>query len=316
MRRGIATLLMAAGVALASSGPAVAEVKVVASIKPVHALVTGVMAGVGMPKLLVDGAASPHTYSLKPSDARLLNHADLFFRMSDTVEPFTVRIVRSLPDSVEVVTLLDAPGVQRLGLRTGTTFDQSNHDGHLGAHAHGVAAKLGAVDGHAWLDPDNAKAMVEHIRQVLSAKDPAHAAAFKRNAHALQEKLDALEAELRRQLEPLAGKPYIVFHDALQYFEQRFGLNVVGAISISPEIPPSAKRLTELRGRIRALGATCVFAEPQFDTRLVQNLVEGTNARTGTLDPEGGRLRPGSDLYFVLMRRLADDLRGCLAAPA
>jgi zinc transport system substrate-binding protein len=128
--------------------------------------------------------------------------------------------------------------------------------------------------------------------------------------------LDALEAELHDQLTPIAGRPYIVFHDALQYFEQRFGLKMVGAIAISPEIPPSGKRLTELRRRVRALGAMCVFAEPQFDTRLVRNLVEGTNARTGTLDPEGGRLAPGRGLYFALMRRLAEDLRGCLAAPA
>ncbi len=308
-------MLMAAGLALPFPGQAAAEIKVVVSIKPLHALVTGVMAGVASPKLLVDGAASPHTYALKPSDARLLHQADLFFRMSESVEPFTARIVRSLPKSVEVVTLLDTPGLKLLGLRRGTTFERTIDKGDDSAHAHGAPLKPDAVDGHAWLDPDNAKTLVERIRLALSAKDPAHATAFKLNADALRDKLDALEAELHRQLAPVAGKPYIVFHDAYQYFERRFGLNAVGSISISPEIPPSAKRLTELRRRILALGAMCVFAEPQFDRRLVQNLVEGTDARTGTLDPEGGRLPPGPDLYFALMRRLAEDLRGCLAAP-
>jgi zinc transport system substrate-binding protein len=309
-------MAMAAGLALSSPGLAGSDIKVVVSIKPLHALVAGVMAGVASPRLLVDGAASPHTYALKPSDARLLHHADLFFRMSATVEPFTARIVRSLPDSVDVVTLLDAPGLKLLALRTGTPFEHADDAASQGAHAHGVGRNRGAVDGHAWLDPDNAKAMVERIRQALSAKDPAHAAAFGRNARALLAEIDALKAELHHQLTPIAGRPYIVFHDALQYFEQRFGLKVVGAIAISPEIPPSGKRLTELRRRVRTLGAMCVFAEPQFDTRLVQNLVEGTEARTGTLDPEGGRLAPGRDLYFALMRRLAEDLRGCLAAPA
>jgi zinc transport system substrate-binding protein len=253
---------------------------------------------------------------LKPSDARQLNRADIFFRMAEAVEPFTVRIVRSLPRSVEVVTLLDAPGLALLGLRTGTTFERTADKAGETAHAHGPPQKGDAVDGHAWLDPDNAKVMVERIRQALSAKDPDHAVAFKRNAEALRERLDALRAELLGQLGPVAGKPYIVFHDALQYFERRFGLNVVGAIAISPDIPPSGKRLTELRRRVLALGAMCVFAEPQFDRRLVENLVEGTDARTGTLDPEGGRLAPGADLYFVLMRRLAEEIRGCLAAPA
>ena len=128
-------------------------------------------------------------------------------------------------------------------------------------------------------------------------------------------RLDALAAELDAELAPLADKPYIVFHDALQYLERRYGLNVVGSISINPDVPPSGKRLRELRRKILALGAVCVFVEPAVDTRLVDNLIEGTTARTATLDPEGGRLEPGPDLYVTLMRRLAADLRGCLGLP-
>jgi zinc transport system substrate-binding protein len=316
VRREIAVLLIAASMGLPTAGRAADELKVVVSIKPLHALVTGVMTGVGSPRLLVDGPASPHTYALKPSDARVLNQADLFFRMSEVVEPFTVRIVRSLPKSVEVVTLLDTAGLTLLGLRTGATFERvADKTGH-GAHGDHSPQRSDPIDGHVWLDPGNARTMVERIRGALTSKDAANAAAYRRNADALRLRLDALEAELQGQLAPVAAKPYVVFHDAFQYFERRFGLNVVGSISISPEIPPSGKRLTELRRRILASGAMCVFAEPQFDRRLVQNLVEGTNARIGTLDPEGGTLPPGPDLYFVLMRRLAEDLRGCLAAPA
>jgi zinc transport system substrate-binding protein len=303
---------------LASTAPRAAELKVVVTIKPLHALVTQVMSGVGVPELLVKGAASPHSYALKPSEARVLNNADLFFRMSETVESFTAKVVKSLPKRVEVVTLQDAPGMKLLAQRTGATFEPHSHGkdkahGHGHSHSHDKPKKGDAIDGHAWLDPDNAKAMVDRIQQALGAKYPDHAAAFKTNAAALAAKLDALAAELDRDLKPIADKPYIVFHDAFQYLERRFGLNVVGSISINPEVPPSAKRLTELRRKIQSLSAVCVFAEPAFDRRLVDNLIEGTSARTGMLDAEGGSLDPGPDLLFALMRKLASALKGCLA---
>ncbi len=320
MRRKIwpAALVVGCLMVAASNTPAAAKPKVVVTIKPLHALVAGVMIGVGTPDLLVKGAASPHTYALKPSDARLLNGADLFFRMSERVEPFTVKVTKSLPKRVQVVTLRNAPGLELLEIRTGTTFERHTDGGHKHDHDHDRdhADEADTIDGHAWLDPDNAKAMVASIEQALSAKDPANAAVYKANAQALTAKLDALAAELEQALQPVAGKAYIVFHDAFQYLEKRYGLNAAGSISISPEVPPSAKRLTELRKKVTSLAATCVFAEPQFDTRLVKNLIEGTPARTGTLDPEGGRLEPGPELYFALMRELAANLRGCLAPPA
>jgi zinc transport system substrate-binding protein len=302
---------------LGSTGAQAAEPKVVVTIKPLHALVAQVMAGVGSPELLVKGAASPHSYALKPSEARALNNADLVFRMSETVEGFMVKVARSLPQRVELVTLQDAPGMKLLALRAGATFEPHAHGkGSEHGHRHAKPAKGEAVDGHAWLDPDNAKIMTDRIRQVLAAKYPEHAAVFKANAAALEARLDALAAELEGDLAPIADKPYIVFHDAFQYLERRFGLNVVGSISISPDVPPSARRLTELRRKIQSLGAVCVFAEPAFDRRLVDSLMEGTSARTGTLDAEGGSLDPGPDLYFMLMRKLAGALKGCLSAAA
>ena len=253
--------------------PAVAggePVKVVATIKPLHALVAGVMSGVATPELLVKGASSPHTYSLRPSDMRLLSQASLVFRMSDTVEPFTAKLIKVLPPSVEVVTLQDAPGLELLERRTGAMFERHVH----GAHEHGQADSRWQVDGHAWLDPANAKVLVDRIEAALSAKNPEHAEAFRNNAHALRAKLDRLSAELDRALKPIAGRPYVVFHDAYQYLERRYGLNAVGSIFVSPEVPPSGKRLTELRRKIIAAGAVCVFAEPQVELRLLQNLIE------------------------------------------
>jgi zinc transport system substrate-binding protein len=295
--------------AWAAISPAAADLKVVVTIKPLHSLVAQVMGDAGAPPdLLVGGASSPHTYALKPSDAARLNRADVFFRMSAAMEPFTAKIVKSLPKRVQVVTLQDTTGLALLPRRAGGAFEEHGH-----GHGHGHKHDSDSIDGHAWLDPANARLLADRIADVLGAKEPAKAELFRSNAVALKGKLDALQAELTGELAPLAGKPYIVFHDALQYFERRFNLKVVGAISVNPEVPPSAKRLSALRKRVASLGATCVFAEPQFDARLVGNLVEGTMARTGTLDPEGGSIEAGPDHYFTLLRGLARDLKACLA---
>lgn len=298
--------------AWAAAGPAAAEVNVVVTIKPLHSLVAQVMQGAGKPDLLVSGASSPHTYALKPSDASKLNQADVFFRMSAAMEPFTAKIVKSLPKRVQAVTLQDTKALALLPRRTGGAFDEHDHGkGHDHGHSHKHDSD--AMDGHAWLDPANAKLMADRIGEVLAAKEPANADLFRNNAAALKSKLDALDSELAGKLASVAGKPYIVFHDALQYFERRYKLNAVGAISVNPEIPPSAKRLMTLRKRVASLGATCVFAEPQFDARLVNNLIEGTQARTGTLDPEGSKLDAGPEHYFTLLRGLARDIQACLA---
>jgi zinc transport system substrate-binding protein len=301
---------------------AAAELKVVVTIKPLHALVAQVMAGVGDPDLIVKGAASPHAYSVKPSEARALHNADVFVRMSEAVEPFTAKLVTALPERVTVMSLQDTPGMHLLAQRATATF-QRHPDGqgrshrHVRAtgHEHGHSDSDG-IDGHAWLDPQNAKAMVEHIARTLAAKDPANAARYRANAETVKTRLNALADELEADLKPVVDKPYIVFHDAFQYLERRYGLNVVGSISVNPDVPPSGKRLVDLRRKVRALEAVCVFAEPQVDARLVANLVEGTQARTGILDPEGGGLDAGPDLYFTLMRNLAAALRSCLVSPA
>jgi len=307
--RGVVQALLSSSLFVCLAARAAADLNVVVTIKPLHALVAQVMAGA--PQLLVGGAASAHTYALKPSDAAKLNRADIFFRMSETMEPFTAKLAKSLPKRVEVVTLQETPALELLARRTGATFEESGyHDGHGHGHKHAHVA----IDGHAWLDPINAKLMADRVAQALGAREPARAVVYRANAERLKAKLDALSAELARELAPVAGKPYVVFHDALQYFERRYGLKAVGSIAMSPEVPPSAKRLSTLRKRVAALGAVCVFAEPQFDTRLVDNLIEGTRAHTGTIDPEGSKIEPGPDLYFTLLRNLAKDLKACLAS--
>lgn len=313
---------------LSTATPAAAELKVTVTIKPVHALVAQVMQGVGTPALLVQGAASPHTYALKPSDAKALNHADVFFRVSETVEPFTRKIVAALPDSVRTVTLAEAPGIELLSVRTSETFEKHDHShehktghGH-DHHDHDDHAEAGHAhedhtnevrDGHVWLDPENARKMVAQIAHVLAEASPADADTFKANAARTDAALVALETDIARELAPVKGKPFVVFHDALQYFEHRFGLSAVGAITVSPEAKPSAKRLTEIRRKLDALSASCVFSEPQFQAKLVAAVTEGTSARSGILDPEGALVEPGPAAYETMLRNLAAGLKSCLA---
>jgi zinc transport system substrate-binding protein len=299
------------GLLSAVAGPASAELKVVVTIKPIHSLVTQLMEGVGTPTLLVDGAASPHAFSLKPSGVRAIDGADVFVRVSETLEPFTKKIVSTLPASVRLVTLVDAPGLKLLDLRSGGTFEPHRHGGdelEAAAEHEGVAK-----DGHIWLDPDNAKAVVRYLAQVLAERAPADAAQLKANAEMLNAKIDALTADIETETRPLRDRPFVVFHDAYQYFAERFDLDSVGSITVSPEQQPSAKRLSGLRAKIRALNAVCLFAEPLFQPNLVAAVSEGTNVRIGTLDPEGVLLPAGADLYFQLLRNLAARFKSCLA---
>lgn len=312
---------------LATASPAAAELKVTATIKPVHALVAQVMEGVGTPSLLVRGAASPHTYALKPSDARALHHANVFFRVSETVEPFTRKIVAALPDTVRTVTLSQAPGIELLDIRRGETFEthdhahDDDHNGHDHGHDHANHDHAdhehtdASRDGHVWLDPENARKMVAEIARVLSEASPADAERFKANAERADAALVALEKDIARDLAPVKDKPFVVFHDAFQYFEHRFGLAAVGSITVSPETQPSAKRLTEIRRKLATLSASCVFSEPQFQAKLVTAVIEGTSARAGTLDPEGALVEPGPGAYDSLLRNLATGLKSCLSQP-
>ncbi len=294
--------------------------KVVVTIKPVHALVAALMEGIAEPVLIVEGAASPHTFTLKPSAARAISEADVFIRVSPALEAFTNKIVEGLPKSVAVVTLADVPGMRLLDQRQGGTFEphvhehehagpDDDHDEHnAGEHGPGIR------DGHIWLDPDNAKVIVRALAAKFSAVSPANAVKFSANAAALEAKIAAMDASIAADLAGVKDKPFIVFHDAYQYFERHFGLAAAGSLTVSPDVQPSAKRLSAVRARIAQLKAACVFAEPGFQPNLVAAVTEGTTARAGTLDPEGVTLNAGAPLYFDLMTGLARNLKSCLQA--
>jgi zinc transport system substrate-binding protein len=293
------------------SGTAMAAPNVVASIKPVHSLVAAVMAGVGEPVLIVKGAASPHTYALRPSDAGALETADIVFWTGHGLELFLGDALETLATQAEVVELARSPGIELLPLREGGAFEVHVHDGEDHDHAdHEHAHDEG--DMHFWLDPQNAALMVAQIAATLSEVDPDNAATYSANAETEIATLAALESELAERLAPVRDKPFIVFHDAYQYFEARFGLTLAGSVTVSPEVAPGAARIDELRTRVQDLGATCVFAEPNFEPAIISAITEGTQAKAGVLDPEGSALGEGVNLYPELLRRLATSLVDCL----
>jgi zinc transport system substrate-binding protein len=318
--------LLFAGTMRAADAPLV-----VTSIKPIHSLVSAIMQGVGEPELIVDGAASPHTYNLKPSNARALQNAKVIFWVGPGLEAFLEKPLQALGRDASIAALDDAPGLVKLPFREGGAFephdDALEHENASGQHDEAEAAHdadpghdsdhdhdHGTFDTHLWLDPMNAKAMAAMITTTLVAADPANALTYQGNARALDDRLDALDTELKGIVAPVKGKPFIVFHDAYQYFEHRYGIRVAGSITVSPETIPGAERVSEIHRKVGELGATCVFAEPQFEPRLVNVVIEGTSAKSGVLDPEAATLKAGPDLYFTLMRGIANSMKDCLSS--
>jgi len=297
----LAFVLIARGAWAAEPAP-----KVVVSLKPIHALAAAIMENVADPVLIVQGASSEHAYALRPSQAAALADADLVVWVGPVMEDYLVRPLQSLPSHAKILTLIDLPRLTRLAYRRGGPFEPDTDKP-------ATAGKPQQYDGHIWLDLTNAEVIAAAIRDALCAQDPPRAPIYRANWTKLDAQLRDLGNKLRATLAPLRGRPIIVFHDAYQYLEARYGLSVVGSVTVNPEIAVSAQRVEEIRARIMALGTVCVFAEPQFEPKLVDTLIEGTRARRGVLDPLGAALPPGPAAYGMLMRNLAEGLRSCLA---
>lgn len=289
---------------------ALAAPNVVVSIKPVHSLVASIMKGVGEPNLVVDGVASPHTYQMKPSDATRLQSADIVFWVGHDLEKFMEKPLETLGAKARIIELGEAPGLIKLPTRESGTFEPhadeaAHHDGEEGEEE---------IDMHFWLHTANAKAMAAQIEKTLVDADPANAQHYAKNLSDLNASLDSLSQEIAQTVAQIKDKPFIVFHDAYQYFEKEFGVTIAGSITVAPENMPGAARISEIHKKVKDLKTTCVFAEPQFEPKLITVVLEGTNARTGTLDPEAGALPAGENLYGAMMRGIANSLKECLSA--
>ena len=330
---GVLGWLALTGVSAAADAP-----RIVTTVPPVHSLVAAVAEGATTPYLMLRGGASPHAYAMAPSDARALQDARLVVWVGPMLETFMVRALREPRTGRRVMALMDQPGMVIHQARAGGIFDAHAHeeDGdHATEHAHGdddhdphddhddhddhdEGAAGGHedhaahTDGHLWLDPRNALQIVALVADALADLDPERAALYRANAQRTAARLTQLDADLAAILDPVKDRPFVVFHDAYQYLEERYGLTTAGAITVAPDRKPGARRLQEIRDRLHTDGVACVFAEPQFPPDVVATLIEGTGVRAGTADPLGATLEPGPDLYPSLMRTLARSLAACL----
>ncbi len=322
--------------AVLMGGAAFADAPQVAvDIAPVHSLVARVMDGVGTPDLIVQPGASPHEYSLRPSEAAALQDADLVFWIGPDLTPWLTDTLETLAPDAAVTTLLEADGTIELAFRESALFEAHNHDDHDAHgdddhadhddedghkdhddHDHEEAGHdghdHGSHDPHAWLSPQNAKTWLNVVAGQLSAADPDNAGAYFANAAAGRAEIEALIGDVNATLDPVRDGQFVVFHDAYQYFETDFDFPASGAISIGDASDPSPARIAEIQARIADEGIDCVLAEPQFNPGLVETVLDGTSAQTGILDPLGSDLEPGSSLYPQLIRNLSTALAGCM----
>ncbi|NDR58510.1 zinc ABC transporter substrate-binding protein [Aliiruegeria sabulilitoris] len=315
------TILTGTTAAIAFCSNALADVPNVATdIAPVHSLVAQVMGDLATPDLILPPGASPHGYSLRPSEARALERADIVFWIGEPLTPWLEAPLATLAQGALIVELLEVPGATILPFREGA--DLGGHDDHDEAHAdtetaHGDDHDAEAehdhegIDPHAWLDPRNAIVWTGLIAQTLTKADPEHAAQYAANAEVTIAGLETLTQDISDRLEPMHGVPFVVFHDAYQYFEQRFDLPALGAISFGDATDPGAARVASIRDLVRDSGVSCIAAEPQFNPSLIKTVAGSSGIRTTVLDPMGSALEPGADFYSSLITGLADSLLDC-----
>lgn len=306
MKKLIFTLLtlfcLPLSLATAAEGP-----RVVVSIKPLHSLVSGVMAGVGSPQLLVK-KGSPHGYSLRPSEARFLAKADLVVWVGHELESFLEKPLQTLAKNSRQLELVDQLKQDLLTKRHGGTWEAPAHHAN-DDHAHSSRAnKQEKADLHLWLDPKIAEKIVVETAKALIEIDPEHEQEYRDNSAYIRQKLTQLDNQLKQKLDPVRNHPYLAFHAAYQYFEAAYGLNAVGSVTIDPDRKPGAKRISAIRRKLKEMDARCVFSEPQFESRLVATIIEGTGIKTAILDPLGTDIPAGPEAYFQLMQHLADNL--------
>jgi len=315
---------------LAFSTISKADLKVVTSIKPIHSLASYIMDGVGSPGLIVDGYNSPHNFQLKPSHAKMLEQADIIFWVGEDLENFLEKPLDTIANKGEKIELLEIKGIKKLKFRERNIFEEHDDHGHdakkeehddHGHDAkkeehddHGHDAKKeehddheghehGEYDPHIWLDPINAKVILNEITEHLIENDSKNASIYKSNLAKALAEIDKLIIDVITETN--TDLSYVVFHDAYQYYENRFNVNILGAMTVNPDVMPGAEQIHEIHEIIEHDNVSCILSEPQFNPDIIKSIAKDTNVKTGVLDPLGANLKPGKDLYFDLIRNMS-----------
>ena len=298
-----------------------AELKVVTSIKPIHSLASYIMDGVGSPGLIVDGYNSPHSFQLKPSHAKMLEQADIIFWIGEDLENFLEKPLDTIAKKAEKIELLEIKNIKKLKFRERNIFeeheghDDHGHDAKKEEHDdHGHDAKKeehddheehghGEYDPHIWLDPINAKIILNEITEHLIENDSKNTSTYNSNLTKALAKIDKLIIDVITETNK--DLSYVVFHDAYQYYENRFNVNILGAMTVNPDVMPGAEQIHEIHEVIEHDNVSCILSEPQFNPDIIKSIAKDTSVKTGVLDPLGANLKPGKDLYFDLIRNMS-----------
>ena len=301
---------------------------VITTIQPINALVNAVIGNTGGSTSLIPSEVSPHEFKLKPSDVKKLQDGNIIFYISNHLESSITKVFKNLPKNIKIVNLMEETGINHLAIRDNEAWERHDHHDDHDKHAkkdddhddHDKHAKKDddhddhekEDDVHIWLDPDNAIKIIQKVNKELSLLFPENSQIYNKNATNITNKITELKSELKEELLSIKDKPYIVFHDAYQYFEKVFGLNAVGSIALEDDVATSPKQISYIRNKIIKSNVSCVFQEPQFDSKLVKTVVEGTDAKIGTLDPLGVDIANKKDFYLQLLRNMSKSLKECL----
>ena len=305
---------------------------VISTIQPINSLVSAVIGNTGKTISIIPAEQSPHDFKLKPSDVKVLQNGNIIFYVSNHLESSVTKVFKNLPKNIKLINLMEESGINHLAIRDNAAWerhdhhgdDHDDHDKHGKKHDdHDDHDKHGKKhddhddhekedDVHIWLSPDNAIKIVQKVNKVLSLYFPENSKIYNENTTKFIDKIRNLKMELIKELSPIKNKPYIVFHDAYQYFEKTFELNAVGSVALEGDIASSPKQISFIKDKIIKSKASCVFQEPQFDSKLVKIVVEGTNAKIGTLDPLGVNITGNKDFYLQLLTNMAKSLKECL----
>ena len=318
-----------------------AEVNVVTTIKPLHSLISSVMEGVGKPSLIIEGTNNPHTFVFKPSHAEMIENADIVFWIGEDLEAFMEKPLESLAKNAKTISFMDLASIEKLKFREQNIFDDhddhghddhddhghkdddhddhDDHDGHDDEHdghddhddhaGHHDGHNHGEFDAHIWLDPANAKEMVLEISHELSELDPSNKSKYEDNASKTIVALDKLIEEVDKSLSKDIS--YIVFHDAYQYFEKRFGVIPAGALTLNPDVLPGAKQIADIQDVINDKGIKCIFSEPQYNPKIIETIGNDMKISTGVMDPLGAYIDAGPSMYSDLINGIANSIKDC-----
>ncbi|KIQ37634.1 MULTISPECIES: zinc ABC transporter substrate-binding protein ZnuA [Pseudomonas syringae group] len=290
-----------------------AEVRILTSIKPLQLIAAAVQDGVGTPEVLLPPGASPHNYALRPSDVRRVRDVQLLYWIGPGMETFLPRVLQGRSQPSVAVETLPGMHLRHFGADN-ASHDDHDHDDHAhGADEHDHDHMPGSLDSHLWLSTVNARVIAAKMASDLGAADPANAARYTRNAEAFAKRLDTLDSRIKTQMSAVTGKPFFVFHEAFDYFEEAYGLKHTGVFAIAAEIQPGAQHVAAMRERLKEAGKTCVFSEPPLRPRLAETLSAGLPVKLAELDALGGYTPATAQGYEQVVQKLADDLSGCLS---